>query len=291
MTAADEIAKAELINNNRDYYDSLDAEDYITDVSVLSPTSSTFPSSSIPGGTHSSSFSSVGIPSLHCTLILFSDRLLISKRPTGGTSGRRLTGLEDVAKMCKGRIIGGGSAGGGGVRVYGGPGSEKAKDRDAGKLSYKGMVNVLDVIATDVGGGGEWSVSVFNSLSLARLRLLFVHPPPDFQLYLSRPPNDQSERWSGRHFRCYSVVHPPQPITLDPAMSRESKQRFVHNLWAAQALVRARGGRSTAWAAVDEERLEGWGGKLGGRAKGFWNEWDRQSWEEDTSKVGHSHSS
>jgi hypothetical protein len=103
-----------------------------------------------------SSNSNSSASSLHCTLFLFSDRLLIAKRPSYHQSGRKLTGLDDVSKLWKGSIIGGGGAGGG-VGVRGGPGRSGVGDSSkdgGGKLSCKGVVSVLDVVASDLGGGG-----------------------------------------------------------------------------------------------------------------------------------------
>ena len=89
---------------------------------------------------------------------------MIAKRPTAHQSGRKLTGLDDVSKLWKGRIIGGGGAGGG-VGVRGGPGRSggpgEAKD-GGGKLSCKGVVNVLDVVASDLGGGGTIILRFFD---------------------------------------------------------------------------------------------------------------------------------
>ena len=84
---------------------------------------------------------------LHCTLFLFDDKLMIVKRQASNVSGRKVTGLDDVARLVKT---------GGGVAVIDKNGSRKDK------LSYRGVVNVSDIIATDVGNGGE---------SLARLDL------------------------------------------------------------------------------------------------------------------------
>lgn len=94
---------------------------------------------------------------------------------------------------------------------------------------------------------------------------------------------EPSPRWSGRPSRRYTVVHPPQPISLDPQAARADKHRFVHNLWAAQALVRARGGKSSVLVAAEEEKLmDAWGK---GRARAFWNVWEREGWESEGGKV------
>jgi hypothetical protein len=61
------------------------------------------------------------------------------KRQSASISGRKVTGLDDMEKLIKS---------GGGVAVIDKSGSKKDK------LSFRGTVNILDVIATDVGGGG-----------------------------------------------------------------------------------------------------------------------------------------
>lgn len=86
-----------------------------------------------PGGPSS-------VATLHCTLFLFDDKLVITKRPHRDISGRKATGLDDLQKLVKT---------GGGVAVY----DRDKEKRD--KLGYRGAVDVLDVIATDIGGGGK----------------------------------------------------------------------------------------------------------------------------------------
>lgn len=76
---------------------------------------------------------------LHCTLFLFDDKLVITKRPSRDVSGRKATGLDDLQKLVKT---------GGGVAVY----DRDKEKRD--KLGFRGAVDILDVIATDTGGGG-----------------------------------------------------------------------------------------------------------------------------------------
>lgn len=84
------------------------------------------------------------LSSLHCTLFLFDDKLMIVKRQSSAISGRKVTGLDDVTKLVKT---------GGGVAVIDKAGSKKDK------LSYRGIVDVLDVIAADTGNGGQFGSS------------------------------------------------------------------------------------------------------------------------------------
>jgi hypothetical protein len=117
------------------------------------------------------------------------------------------------------------------------------------------------------------------------------HCRADFHLFFERPPMDQSDRWAARPFRSYTTVHPPYSVSLDPVATRRDKLRFVHNLWAAQALARAKllpqEVRQVPRALVEEEEigLES-AGEMFGRAKCYWNVWERQGWLQADRKVG-----
>jgi protein ECT2 len=72
---------------------------------------------------------------LHCTLFLFDDKLMIVKRPGNGEkSGQVLSGLDQLEKIAKGSGV---------------PSSLKKNG-----MSCKGVVDLTDVVATDVGGAG-----------------------------------------------------------------------------------------------------------------------------------------
>ena len=155
-----------MFSNNREYIDSIDVEDLPSDYQIaVSPGSrprshsrpmsltSTSTSASIPSLSSLTSASSssqlVASPqvnaantsaSLHCSLFLFHDKLMIVKRQSSFISGRKVTGLDDVQRLVKT---------GGGVAVM----DRNAAKKD--KLSFRGVVDVLDVIASDVGNGGE----------------------------------------------------------------------------------------------------------------------------------------
>lgn len=75
----------------------------------------------------------------------------------------------------------------------------------------------------------------------------------EINLYLENPPQDQTERWSGRPFRSLSVVNPPMPVNLDPTHTDSVKQSFLESLWSAQATYRARAGQSVVLRADDQE--------------------------------------
>ncbi|TYJ55176.1 hypothetical protein B9479_004110 [Cryptococcus floricola] len=254
---------AKLFSNNRDYIDAIDVEDNPAEyptmqspngrpLSTMSRGSmSTASTPSMPGfGSlpnssqipQSPQFSNSATPPLHCTLFLFDDKLMIVKRQSSSISGRKVTGTDDVQRLVKS---------GGGIAV---------KEKNNGKrdkLSFKGEVDVLDVMASDVGNG-------------------------DFHLFFEHPPVDQSGRWSGRAFRSYSTVHPPYSVSLDPIATKRDKMRFIHNLWAAQALARAKILPSTENRAVPKvlqsEQEEAFEGAQLERARCFWDVWDRSTW-------------
>lgn len=109
-----------IISNSRRFIDCIDVEDVASDPTVsLSASGSATPSAG----------------SLHCTLFLFDDKLVIAKRPGNGEkSGRALTGLDEMEKLTKA----------GGLPT----GMKKSG------MTFKGVVDVTDVVAVDVSGTG-----------------------------------------------------------------------------------------------------------------------------------------
>lgn len=109
----------DLFSNQRRFIDCIDVEDILTDTPISSAASV--------------STSSAG--SLHCTLFLFDDKLMIVKRPGNGEKGGRvLSGLDDLDRVTKA----------GGIPI----GKKKSG------MSCKGVLDVTDIVATDVGGAG-----------------------------------------------------------------------------------------------------------------------------------------
>jgi protein ECT2 len=108
----------------------------------------------------------------------------------------------------------------------------------------------------------------------------------DIHLYLETPPEDESDRWSGRPFRSMTVVHPPA-LNLDPSRTEANKKRFLDNLWCAQANYRARSGQSVVLAA-DEQEVESRGGKTT-IAKTFFNVYQRTAFLKEPRKVRRRH--
>jgi len=115
-----------LVSSSRRFVDCIDVEDIWIDTPTTSTTSGS--GSSAP-------------PSLHCTLFLFDDKLMFVKRPGNGEkSGRTLAGLLELDRLTKA----------GGLPL----GMKKSG------MTCKGVVDVTDVVATDVGGPGKMSMSL-----------------------------------------------------------------------------------------------------------------------------------
>ncbi|KAJ3842136.1 hypothetical protein F5878DRAFT_419987 [Lentinula raphanica] len=210
-----------MFSNSRRFIDCIDVEDILLEA---------------PASSSASSTSLVG--SLHCTLFLFDDKLLIVKRPGNGEkSGRVLAGLDDLDRLTKGGL----------------PTGKKKHG-----MVCKGVFDVTDVVATDQDGA-------------------------DFHLYLENPPQDHSERWAGRPFRSYSVVHPPSPVNLDPSQTEADKQRFLNNLWNVQAKYRARSGQSVVLCS-NEMEVESRGGKVT-TARTYYNVYQRTAFLQEPKKT------
>lgn len=173
---------------------------------------------------------------LHCTLFLFNDRLIIVKRPNAQSSGRALSGLNEIDKLIRTNAI---------------------RNRKKSTLSMKGVIDVVELAATDVGGS-------------------------EFHIYLESPPQDQTDRWSGRPFRSLQVVLPPS-ANLDPTLLLQAKNRFLENLWRAQALYRAESGKC-ATLRSQELDVENHAGRLT-KATAFYNIYERKSYLTEAKKV------
>ncbi|KAJ7180267.1 hypothetical protein C8R43DRAFT_972440 [Mycena crocata] len=213
----------DLFSNSRRFIDCIDVEDVLSDA----------PSSS------SVSVNSSSMGSLHCTLFLFDDKLLIVKRPGNGEKGgRAFAGLDELDKLTK----------------AGGRPSGKKKSG----MTCKGVVDVTEVVATDVGGS-------------------------DINLYLENPPLDQNERWSGRPFRSLAVVQPPGTINMNPVQTELDKQRFLENLWKVQAAYRARSGQSVVLRA-EEMEVESKSGRVT-VARTYYNVYQRTAFLQEPKKT------
>lgn len=106
---------------------------------------------------------------------------------------------------------------------------------------------------------------------------------PDFHLYLENPPQDVSDRWSGRPFRAFTVVHPPAPPNLNPERAESDKKAFLENLWTAQAKYRTKEGLSMVIRS-EEQEVESRGGRVT-VANTFYNVYARKDFMKERRKV------
>ncbi|KAF8917932.1 hypothetical protein CPB85DRAFT_1284072 [Mucidula mucida] len=209
----------DLFSNSRRFIDCIDVEDVFSDA----------PSNN----SSSASLSTV----LHCSLILFDDKLLIVKRPGNGEKGcRALSGLDDVEKVTKTSSMSGG------------------KRKNA--MSFKGVMDITEVVVTDVGG-------------------------PDFHLYLENAPQELTERWSNRPLRFLTVVKPPGNV--DPTGTEADKTRFLRNLWTAQAKYRTRAGQSVVLQS-EEVEVESKNGRVTA-ARTYYNVYQRTAFLQEIKKT------
>lgn len=114
-----------LISNSRRFLDCVDCEDVITSASG----SGDFSAGGLERGT---SGAGPG-PTLPCSLFLFDDKLMIVKRPNGEKGVRALAGLDELEKVTR---------------------TPSSLSKKSG-LVCKGVVEITDVVVTDVGGSGD----------------------------------------------------------------------------------------------------------------------------------------
>lgn len=139
---------------------------------------------------------------LHCTLFLFNDTIVIAKKSSNSLSGRTLAGLDDldrlVVAMKKSKVSSSLNAVVSGSTDFlskslGGSSHQTPTKVKKGSMRFKGLIDVHDVIAAnEIGGGGAGGDVAFD-------------------LFLTRPPKDVSDRWTDRPFRHYLVCAPPIP--------------------------------------------------------------------------------
>ncbi|KAI0776132.1 hypothetical protein BD413DRAFT_261330 [Trametes elegans] len=209
-----------LVSNSRHFVGCIDVQDVIAPDPFMA-VSSTGPAAAL---------------TLHCTLFLFDDKLVIVKRPSE-KSGRTLAGLDEVEKAAKNTL---------------------GRSAKKSGLVCKGVVDITEVVATDVGGA-------------------------EFHLYLENAPTDVSGRWAGRQFRSFSVVFPPSPVYLDPQRTESEKHTFLEQLWIAQARFRTRAGRSVVLHG-EEREVENRGGRVT-MAQTYFNVYTRTSFLQEPKKT------
>ncbi|KAH9809848.1 hypothetical protein DFH28DRAFT_511861 [Melampsora americana] len=240
---------------------------------------------------------------LHCTLFLFNDTIVIAKKSANSLSGRILAGLDDLDRltvaMKKSKapsslnsVVSGGTdflaKSLGGSNHHGTP----SKPRK-GSMRFKGLIDVHDVIASnEIGGGGPGGEVAFD-------------------LFLTRPPQDISDRWSDRPLRHYLVLPPSSPaheksysLSSHPPSSHvlgashhhshslssrthhssqlaclAERDRFLGNLRKAQALVKAVEDRSTVMRTKFLSEPEGHG-----TIENYWNLYDKRTYMSEQRK-------
>lgn len=142
---------------------------------------------------------------LRCTLFLFSDKLVIAKRPVGDRTGRQLAGLDNLENLAI--LYSSSGAQGASAGTYTLPGSPKKLKR--GVMGFRGDVDLTSVVAVDLGG-----------LALG--------------LVFEEPPMDQSERWIGRPARRYVVA-----ATYPTDIRRAEKTVFLTAVATTKCLQKA----------------------------------------------------
>lgn len=141
---------------------------------------------------------------LRCTLFLFSDKLVIAKRPSGEKTGRQHAGLDNLDNLAV--LYSTSNFTSTQSSMLGSP-----KKLKKGVMGYRGTIELLELRAVDLGGTA-------------------------FGLVLDRPPLDQSERWCGREARRFEVAR-----TYAEDTRRAEKEVFLGR--CAEASVLFRGGR------------------------------------------------
>ena len=210
-----------------------------------------------PAGGSAEEIASAGIEPLKCSLFLFDDKLMIVKR-NGDKPVRALSGLNDLNKVLPK------------------PASRPISLKKSG-LQFKGMVEITDVVATDVSTAGV--LPILHSRSFYPDRNLTL----EFHLYLETPPQDASDRWSGRPFRAFTVVHPPSPANSNSERAESDKKAFLENLWTAQAKYRTKEGLSVVIRS-DEEEVDNRGGRMTA-VNTFYNVYSRKDFMKERRKV------
>jgi protein ECT2 len=118
---------------------------------------------------------------------------------------------------------------------------------------------------------------------ISYLPRLLTHSLLDIQIYLENPPQDDSERWSGRPYRALTVVNPPSAAGSAPKRTEFAKHRFLEQLWHAQALYRTKAGQSVALRA-EESDVESRGNRIT-VARTYFNIFQRTAFLKEAKKT------
>jgi hypothetical protein len=179
-----------LVSHQRFFIDAIDVEDLPVDpVQPLSLSASRG---------HSAS-------ALFCTLFLFSDCLVIVKRPRPAVNGRACSGLDDIESLVS--LMGSSAT----ASVTSSPSKLKSQLKK-GVLSFKGCLMLDEFTGCDLGPDG--------------LALHFEQTPS--------ATNSTSEKWMNRALRHYVIT----PTAGSKSTPKAEKDRFLDHLWRIQAQYR-----------------------------------------------------
>jgi hypothetical protein len=222
---------AGLISVHRQFIDCIDVDDFPIDVLGPAAMSGLLSPSSI-------SMASPSHRTLHCTLFLFDDVIVIAKRASSSSCGRFLVGLDDLNKLADQ------------MKTFTERSSSASRANQKIELGFRGLIDLPNVQAIDLGG-------------------------PDLQLCMSKAPSHATgEKWASRLTRQYATNDASSISGPDPALARSEKQRFLENLWRAQALLKAKDFRSHVRSCV----IPSSAGEDKIRRVIYWNIYSRRSY-------------
>lgn len=119
-----------MISVHREFIDCIDVDDFPLESSPLGASALFSPGATTKG-------------TLHCTLFLFDDRLAVVKRQNPNGCGRKLTGLDDLNRLADQ------------MKMYTErSGSATPSAHKKAEMSFRGMVDIMDISALDLGGPG-----------------------------------------------------------------------------------------------------------------------------------------
>jgi len=212
---------ASLVGSGRRFIDAIDVDE-VFEVSDPRPASET----------------------LRCTLWLFSDCLLITKRPRGDRTGKSLAGLDNpdrVVQLYQTAHLSSSQA-----TLLGSP-----KRLRKGVLGSRGLVNLCEMVAVDLGTSGTGD-----------------GVEHEFGLLLDDPPNDQSSRWNGRPARRYVVAG-----TTMPEQRGREKESFLASFGETLLQQKLKDGASATYRGAVRQSAEADAGEV------YWALWQRRAYE------------
>lgn len=186
---------------------------------------------------------------LRCCLFLFSDKVLIAKRPTGDKGARQLAGIDNNESLVRQFKASQRPQAEVSLLAAGTPRKQDAGRVRKGVMGFRGAVELLEVRAVDLG-------------------------PAEFGLVFEQPPADQNERWCGRPTRRYQIA----------ATSGVGDRVAEKRAWLAK-VEEAQAQRRIGFGAPGVRRslpVPASGEGASGEQKEtvvYWTVWDRDSWE------------